>query len=611
MKSNLSKKFLAGVIMITFAVFAIAQDKQYSLNEDKSKVALIVDLKQTKYTVADIQYNKRGTALLEAKVYTLGINMDTIGSWSALSNKNKIWKLNIDVPQATGFFVRFDDFYLPEGAKLYVYNKDNTSDAVVYIHSDNPSGGAYSIENLKGDNVVLEYVVSDKVTELPRILLSDVGYKYTNGNGEHSDFNTSASCMINVNCPDAENWQYQKKGVVLLRMTKSDNKTYLCSGSLINNTNNDKTPYLLTADHCFENMSVDQIPDNTSFIFEYEYPTCQMEKGAQAPKYKYHKGSEVMVINPISGGSDGALLKLSESIPDDWDVYFNGWNRENKATSSGAVIHHPMGDVKKISFYEKEPVSGRWNSSSPSGTHWVVTYSKGATQGGSSGSPIFNSAGLIIGTLTGGNNQLCNLTEPDYYGKMWYHWNQYPDASRHMSKYLDPINLGVTKLAGLNNNDDIEKNIVLDNNDLSIILNTNSEVTILDGNGDYTVSSSDNKIVAAEINDNKITIKALKYGAAIIEVRDKKSKMAAIKVQVVSTVKYAITGTKTLTVTLNKEDDSIKRVRIINLNGDTVIDKKGLDVKEQVIDMSILPRDTYIIQTMTKNGAKKAEKITW
>ena len=87
--------------------------------------------------------------------------------------------------------------------------------------------------------------------------------------------------------------------------------------------------------------------------------------------------------------------------------------------------------------------------------------------------------------------------------------------------------------------------------------------------------------------------------------------MAAIKVQVVSTVKYAITGTKTLTVTLNKEDDSIKRVRIINLNGDTVIDKKGLDVKEQVIDMSILPRDTYIIQTMTKNGVKKAEKITW
>jgi V8-like Glu-specific endopeptidase len=610
MKSYLSRKFLTGVIILTSVVSVVAQEKQYTLNEDKSQVSLIVDSGQTKFTVADIQYNKRGTALLEAKLYTLGINMDTIGSWSGLSDKNKIWTLNISVPQAEGFFVRFDDFYLPEGAKLYVYNKNNTTDAVVYNHGDNPDGGPYSIENLRGDNVVLEYVVSGKIVEIPRILLSDVGYKYANGNGEHADFGKSASCMINVNCPDAENWQYQKKGVVLLRMAKSDN-TYLCSGTLVNNTNNDKTPYLLTSDHCFENMTVAQVQNNTSFIFEYEYPTCEIETDAQAPRYKYHKGSEVMVLNPISGGSDGALLKLTGSIPEDWDVYFNGWDRENKASSNGAVIHHPEGDVKKISFYEKELTSGRWDNSSPFGAYWIATYSKGTTQRGSSGSPIFNSAGLIVGTLTGGNNISCNLTDPDYYGKLWYHWDQHDDASRHMSKYLDPTNTGASKLPGLNNNDDIEKNIVLDNNDLSMILNTTSEVAILDGNGDYTVSSPNSDIVSAELNGSKVTIKALNFGSAVIDITDKKNKTAKITVAVVSTVKYAITGTKSLTVTLNKEDDSINRVRIINLNGDTVIDKKGLDVKELPIDISILPRDTYIIQTITKNGTKKAEKITW
>ncbi|GAB6121845.1 trypsin-like serine peptidase [Dysgonomonas termitidis] len=609
MKSNLSRKFLTGVIILASVVSVVAQDKQYTLNEDKSQVSLIVDSKQTKYTVADIQYNKRGTALLEAKLYTLGINMDTIGSWSGLSDKDKIWKLNISVPQAKGFFVRFDDLYLPEGAKLYVYNKNNTTDAVVYNHGDNPDGGAYSIENLKGDNVVLEYVAPGRVVETPRILLSDVGYKYTNGNGEHADFGESASCMINVNCPDAENWQYQKKGVVLLRMVKSSN-TYLCSGTLINNTNNDKTPYLLTADHCFENMTVAQIQSNTSFIFEYEYPTCEMGTDAQPPKYKYHKGSEVMVLNPISGGSDGALLRLTGNIPDDWDVYFNGWDRENKASSSGAIIHHPEGDVKKISFYEKELATGTWNGSATN-AHWVVTYAKGATQRGSSGSPVFNSSGLIIGTLTGGENISCDLSKPDLYGKMWYHWDQYADVNKHMSKYLDPTNKGVTKLAGLNNNDGIEKNIVLDNNDLSMILNATTEVTILDGNGDYTVSSSNSNIVSAELNSNKVIIKALNFGSATVNVTDKKNKTARITVSVVSTVKYAITGTKTLTVTLNKEDDSINRVRIINLNGDTVIDKKGLDAKEEPIDISILPRDTYIIQTITKNGTKKAEKITW
>lgn len=610
MKSNLSKTLLAGVIALTSVVSALAQDKQYTLNDDKSQVSLIVDLKQTKFTVADVQYNKRGTAQLEAKIYKLGINMDTIGSWSALSGKDKIWKLNIGVPQAKGFFVRFDDFYIPEDAKLYVYNKNNTTDAVVYSHKDNPNGGSYSIENLSGDNVVLEYVVSENNKEVPRLLLSDVGYKYTDGNGEHTNFGTSATCMVNVNCPEAEGWQYEKKGVVLLRMQKTDN-TYLCSGTLINNTNNDKTPYLLTADHCFEKMQVEQIPDKTSFIFGYEYPTCEIEKGAQPPRYKYHKGSEVLVLNPIIGGSDGALLKLSENIPDDWDVYFNGWDRENKASTGGVVIHHPKGDVKKISFYNEELTSGRWDATSPLGTHWLVTYVKGATQGGSSGGPIFNSAGLVVGTLTGGSNDYCNLTASDYYGKLWYHWDRYPDASKHMSQYLDPANTGATKWAGLNNNDDIEKNIVLDNSNLSIVLNESSEVTVLDGNGDYTVSSSDDKIAKAEINNKKITITALNFGTALVTVKDKKGKTSKINVLVVSTVKYAIDGANTLTVTLNKEEDSIKQVRIINLNGDTVIDKKGLDVKIQPIDISILPRDTYIIQTVTKNGIKKAEKITW
>ncbi|MDR1882131.1 MAG: trypsin-like peptidase domain-containing protein [Prevotella sp.] len=611
MRSDLLKKFLAGAMLFTSVVSAVAQDKQYTLNEDKSRVSLIVDLKQTKYTVADIQYGKRGTALLEAKIYTLGISMDTVGSWSGLSDKSKIWKLNMDVPQAKGFFIRFSDFYLPEGSLLYVYNKENTTDAVVYSHSDNPNGGAYSIENLKGDNVVLEYVAPGKIAAIPRMLFSDVGYKYTNGNGEHTDFRTSASCMINTGCPEGDPWQDQKRGVVLLRMLKSDGKTWLCSGTLVNNTRNDKTPYLLTAEHCFENMTVEQIQNNTGFIFEYEFPACEIKTGDKAPKYKYHEGSEVLVLNPIKDGSDGALLKLTGSIPDDWDVYFNGWDREDKPSAGGAIIHHPMGDVKKITFYDKPPVSGRWDDDSPFGTHWIVNYSKGATQGGSSGSPIFNQAGLVTGTLTGGDNSCSDPGVADVYGKLWYHWNQYPDADKHMSRYLDPANTGAAKLAGLNNNDNVEKNIVLDNNVLSLLRNASSEIAILDGNGNYTVTSSDKNIATADISEKKITVKALNFGTAVITVKDKKNKTAEISVSVHGIVEYSTDASKMLKVSLYREDDSIERIRIVNLNGDTVYDKKDLDVKEHSIDVGALPRDAYIIQTITKNGAKEAEKITW
>jgi V8-like Glu-specific endopeptidase len=324
-------------------------------------------------------------------------------------------------------------------------------DAVVYNHDDNPKGGPYSIENLKGDNVVLEYVAPGGVGK-PKLHISDLGYKYLDEQGGPiSGFNSPAdSCMINVNCPEGDFWQNQKKGVVHLRVKRNtDASAYLCSGTLVNNTNEDKTPYVLTAYHCFEYMSPSAI-SNTEFFFEYETPGCETQNH---PVYKYHKGAVPLVLNPINDGSDGVLLQLSEPIPDDWDVYYNGWDRTNdgSAITGGAVIHHPLGDVKKITLYNKPLTSGKWADEAPDGTHWITTYSVGATEGGSSGSPIFNQNGYIVGTLTGGDSG-CSKDKQglaDYYGKFWYHWDQYPDEESHMSKYLDPNNTGVTKLTGL------------------------------------------------------------------------------------------------------------------------------------------------------------------
>ncbi|WP_029902017.1 Ig-like domain-containing protein [Prevotella sp. 10(H)] len=604
------KKLFASLILFVPVSLMVAQNKQYTLDKEKTEISVLVDRTKTTYTAADMQYGKRGTAMLEARIYDLGISMDTVGFWSAFSGKENIWKLNIKVPEAKRFFISFDDFYIPEGAQLYAYNKSNTTDAVIYTHKDNPGGGPYSLENMSGDNVVLEYVTSDKATESPRMVLSNIGYKYTTGTNQHNDFNTSQPCMININCPEGEKWQDQKRGIVLLRITRNSN-TYLCSGTMINNTTNDKTPYLLTSEHCFENMTPESIAPNTAFIFEYELPTCEIKPGDKAPKYKYHKGSEVLVLNPIEGGSDGALLKLSEKIPDDWDVYFNGWDRENKPAANGAVIHHPKGDVKKISFYEKAPVSGKWSSKSQFGTHWVVYYSEGATEGGSSGSPLFNQAGLITGTLTGGDNNCNNPDISDAYGKLWYHWDQYKDTEQHMKKYLDPKNSGATKIAGINNNINIDKNIVLDNTVLSLTIDKMSDVNILDGNGEYTAISSDNNVATVEITDRKINIKGLNGGTADITVTDKKNKKAIINVRVHHEIEYSVANNE-LKVSIYKDEDAIERVRIINLTGNTVYDKKGLDEKEHTIpSIKNLARDTYIIQVFTKKGHKEAKKITW
>jgi hypothetical protein len=162
----------------------------------------------------------------------------------------------------------------------------------------------------------------------------------------------------------------------------------------------------------------------------------------------------------MAGGSDGLLLQLNEMIPENYDVFYNGWDIREEASPSGVCIHHPEGDYKKISTFNTPAVQTTFPKSSevPMGgdtnAHWNVTFAEtlnghGVTEDGSSGGPLFNENKLIVGTLSGGNST-CN--RPDLlnlYGKMSYHWNKYnySDTTR-MDLWLDPLNSGVEFLAG-------------------------------------------------------------------------------------------------------------------------------------------------------------------
>ena len=130
-----------------------------------------------------------------------------------------------------------------------------------------------------------------------------------------------------------------------------------------------------------------------------------------------------------------------------FNAYWNGWDANNTATTGGTGIHHPAGDIKKISTFSGNTVSSSWGSTP--NTHWRLIWTAnanghGVTEGGSSGSPIFNnSSGRIVGTLTGGGSY-CNATnQPDFYGKVSYHWiSNGTTNNRRLKPFLDPANTG-------------------------------------------------------------------------------------------------------------------------------------------------------------------------
>ncbi len=142
------------------------------------------------------------------------------------------------------------------------------------------------------------------------------------------------------------------------------------------------------------------------------------------------------------------MLKLTDYPPLYYQPYFVGWDARTDAPLSGVVIHHPEGDVKKISIDNHELITGSFGEGFDSLSHWhVLRYDVGATEGGSSGSPIFNPQHRLFGTLTGGQAS-CTDPENDYYTKFCLDWDKYPDSANQVKCWLNPEGKDISFING-------------------------------------------------------------------------------------------------------------------------------------------------------------------
>jgi hypothetical protein len=385
---------------------------------------------------------------------TIPVNFTTTnsGEWTLLPNGQDIWRLCIIAEDAIGIMLLYDKFEIPTGGKLFVYNSDRSQVLGAYTEETNPKKTEFSTEFVEGDIITLEYLAPPTTDYETPIIITGVVYGYNYLHFEKSPKGTSIAfgsdpCQVNINCPEGNNWQDQKKGVARI-ITFAGNNSYYCSGSLVNNTAGDLDPLFLSAHHCFEGSNTADV-NRTTFHFHYEYLNCT---GNTTETQRTTTGATMLVDVPLNGASDGTLLRLNNDIPPFWDVYYNGWDRRNIAPTSGVCIHHPSGDRKKISTFTQTLTSGYCLPGMPYGASWTVRWAAtqtnhGVTEGGSSGSPLFNQDKRIVGTLTGGSSQCSNTYLTDCYGKVYSHWDQH--ATQKMKTYLDPVNSGAEFVDGM------------------------------------------------------------------------------------------------------------------------------------------------------------------
>jgi len=360
------------------------------------------------------------------------------GLFEELSNGDALYRIMIISPGAFSLSFQLNPFNLPPGAQLFLYPPDFSLIWGPYTHQNESSSGEFWTPAVPYDTAIVELYLPSSVREKASVgIMSAIhGYRDTvlklvlppelNPNPGGSQY-----CEVDVACENG--WDNEINSVAHYTFG-----AYMCTGTLINNTSQDCTPYFLTANHC-----VDRANDASSVVtyWNFERPLCG--SGTGPTNHTVSGSSLIFTTQP----SDCTLLELNSFPPDAYVPYLAGWTAAGNAPSQSTCIHHPYGDYKKISHENNAlTITSYLGTSSPGdGTHWrVARWDSGTTEGGSSGSAQWeNSTKRIVGQLHGGYAS-CSNNVDDYYGRLSVSY------AAGLSNYLDPGNTGATYLNGMN-----------------------------------------------------------------------------------------------------------------------------------------------------------------
>ncbi|MCF8278284.1 MAG: T9SS type A sorting domain-containing protein [Flavobacteriales bacterium] len=373
------------------------------------------------------------------------LNASTSGTWTTEGNLN-VWRLGIHAPNAKGVSVLFSQFNIPKKASLFVYDEERTHFIGSFNYTNLQANGMLSTSLVYGENVIIELQLpADANTSDVALSISKIVHAYRGLDSQFEElkalargpFGNSGACNININCPLGDDWQVEKKTVALI----ADGGFATCSGALINNTANDGYPYFLTANHCLGGGV-----GNWVFYFNHEAANCS---GNTGPTNQSVSGATILANN---SGSDFGLLEINNgnAIPANFNVEFAGWDNSDQesAVTAATGIHHPSGDLKKICHDEDGPTH---NFQDGAEVWYIDQWEDGVTEGGSSGSPLFNQDHRIIGQLYGGAaacSGSSNNGQADWYGRFGVSWNTGTTSSTRLIDWLDPLSTGATTLDG-------------------------------------------------------------------------------------------------------------------------------------------------------------------
>ncbi|MBI2421312.1 MAG: hypothetical protein HYV27_00685 [Candidatus Hydrogenedentes bacterium] len=339
----------------------------------------------------------------------------SIGNWASLDDGSAVWAITIQSPEAEGLRLNIDRLNLPPGAHVVLFNAVDPAEYYgPFIEVDARDGTLWT-PSCFSDTVRVECWVP-RATDIAQVDLSISQVMHLYFNAAEIGEKAAGACNNDITCPEFSDWQAIGKGICGLGGI-SGSDAFFCTATLIVDGDTcTGIPYVLAANHCVSGQSGSHGAGNLEFYWEYETPTCNGTPPAQSSVPRTLGGADYLAgsggTGEDGGGNDFTLMRLRNDPPA--NIPFIGWTTQVPAVGAAMVdIHHPSRTFKRISFGERTN-SGNVHS----GLYHQVVWNDGTTEGGSSGSPLFNAATQqIIGQLWGGTASCALQGDPDYFGR--------------------------------------------------------------------------------------------------------------------------------------------------------------------------------------------------
>jgi V8-like Glu-specific endopeptidase len=341
------------------------------------------------------------------------------GKLQATPEGGLVWTAAAESAGATALRIHLTDFSLPTNAALYIYNTEGQ--AFGPYTGKGPNGdGDFWTNTVTGSIAYLQLrqygPIEKEDLENVNFTISDIahlGEKYllpflqkphrqlSDGLSRlESICSVNAPCVIDASCYSGGTWSAinDAKNAVAHMQFVSGAYIYICSGGLVADTDPaSQIPYFLTANHCISKPS-----EAGSLECYWQFWTSNCNGSCYDPVGAVPRTVGATLLKGSNRNSDYALLQLNQPPPA--GSVFLGWLSTPVANTHNYElfrISHPGGAPQAFSRHTvntNPPVVCKgWSIGK-----WI--YSKdvlGATEGGSSGSPVCNSTGQIVGQLSG------------------------------------------------------------------------------------------------------------------------------------------------------------------------------------------------------------------